>query len=195
VTLTPYGQKLVDEAYVEALARELLQSTTGLDVTSPHAERTPARFVAMLRELCTPEEFDFTSFPNDEGVDEMVIVDNIPFYTLCNHHLAPFFGVAHIGYIPNQTIVGLSKFPRAVQNLAKDLNVQENLTIKIADFLEHELDPIGVAVVLRAEHLCMSMRGVKVLGTKTTTSAMRGVFADHDRTAKAEFLAMIGSKL
>jgi GTP cyclohydrolase I len=179
------------EPYEVQLASELLQSVTGFDPTSPHGRETPRRFVQMLRDLTTPQEIKFTTFPNTEGLDEMVTMSDIQFYALCNHHLAPFFGVAHVAYIPEAKIVGLSKLARAVRELAKGLKVQEQLTQDIADYLEASLQPKGVAVVMEARHLCMEMRGVQMVGATTTTSAMRGVFSDHSRTAKAEFIQLI----
>lgn len=154
-----------------------------------HMERTPARFANMLLELTTPVAFEFTTFPST--IDEMVVVQDIPFYTLCAHHIIPFFGYAHVAYVPDGTIAGLSKFARTVKYFAKGLWVQEELTAQIADFLEQKLQPRGVAVVMQAEHLCMTMRGVQVPGAKTTTSAMRGVFLDPEREARAEFLSLI----
>lgn len=183
--LTPF--KFSDE---EA-ARVLLRQTTGLDTTTEHGRKTPQRFAAMLRELTTPDEFEFTTFPNDEGVDEIVVVRNIPFVSLCNHHVVPFTGLAHVGYIPDQKIVGLSKFARVVRYFAKALQVQERLTNQVADYLCEHLDPVGVAIVMEAEHMCMTIRGVQTPGTMTLTSAMRGVFSDHTRTAKAEFMHLV----
>jgi GTP cyclohydrolase IA len=189
VTLNNVNDVVVSEM------KELLQHITGENFDSQeHTRRTPERFVSMLQELTTPTPFEFTVFDNTRGIDEMVILEGIRFYTLCAHHMVPFFGVAHIAYIPDARIAGLSKFPRAVRGLAKKLTVQEELTIEIADFLEEKLDPKGVAVVLKAEHLCMAMRGVQAPGVLTTTNAMRGVFADHSRTAKAELMAVINAK-
>jgi GTP cyclohydrolase I len=145
----------------------------------------------MLREMTTPEEYKFTTFENTEHIDEMVVVQDMPFYALCNHHVVPFFGMAHVAYVPERRIAGLSKFARAVKNISKGLWVQENLTVAIADFLEEKLAPRGIAVVMKGEHLCMAMRGVGMPGALTTTSCMRGVFADHNRTAKAEFMSML----
>jgi len=178
---------------LEQAARLVLEQTTGLDVDD-HGADTPKRFIRMLRELTSPEPFNFTTFPNDKGSQEMVVVQDIPFVSLCNHHVVPFVGVAHVGYIPNDRLVGLSKLARVVRHYAKSLQVQERLTQQIADRLVEELEPLGVAVVLKAEHMCMTIRGVQTPGTKTTTSAMLGVFSDHDRTAKAEFMQIIGSK-
>lgn len=176
----------------ETLAAVLLARTTGLDVESEHGSETPKRFVKMLRDMTTRDaEFKFTTFSNDDKVDEMVAQCNIPFYTFCNHHVVPFFGVAHVAYIPNKSIVGLSKLARTVVWLAKGLHVQELLTVEVADYLEGKLDPLGVGVVLEAEHMCMAMRGAKIADVPTVTAAMRGVFADHERTAKAEFMAHI----
>jgi GTP cyclohydrolase I len=175
----------------EVLARALLARFTGAidGELPPHMQDTPKRFVNLLREMTTPEPFNFTTFESD--ADDMVVLDPIPFYTLCAHHLAPFFGKAYIGYIPDGKIAGLSKFARAVKSVAKGFHVQEELNRELADWLEEVLEPRGVAVVMRAEHLCMAMRGVQVAGVKTTTSTMKGVFSEHDRTAKAEFFQII----
>jgi GTP cyclohydrolase I len=154
-----------------------------------HRADTPQRFLKMLWQLTQREEFNFTTFPAKS--DEMVVLGPIPFYTMCAHHTAPFFGNAFIGYVPNGSIAGLSKFARAVKYLAKGFWVQEELTTEIATYLERKLYPRGIAVVVQAEHLCMAMRGVQQPGVITTTSSMRGVFADHDRTAKAEFMQFI----
>lgn len=172
-------------------AEALLRGIIGDDAydESDHFIDTPARMVRMLRELTTPEEFDFTTFESPQ--DEMIVVSPIPFYSLCAHHVIPFFGTAHVAYIPHGKIAGLSKLARVVQYYSKGLWVQEDLTWTVAEVLDEVLQPRGVAVVMRAEHLCMSMRGVKSPGTKTTTSTMLGVFAEHDRTAKHEFLELI----
>lgn len=156
---------------------------------SDHLKRTPERFVNMMLEMLTPEQFEFTTFPSTS--DEMVTLGPIPFYTLCAHHLVPFFGNAWVGYVPNELVAGLSKIPRMIKQQAKGLWVQEELTGAVADAFEAELMPKGIAVVLKAEHLCMAMRGVKQPGVLTTTSAMRGVYNEHDRTAKAEFMEWI----
>lgn len=172
-------------------ARLLLTQTTGLR-DDDHGEHTPERFVRMLKELTTAPSFEFTTFPNKDGVDEIVAVRDIPFVSLCNHHVIPFIGVAHVGYIPDELIVGLSKLARVVKHFAARLQVQERMTHQIAEFISEELNPQGVGVVVEAEHLCMTIRGVQTPGTLTTTSKMMGVFGDHDRTAKSEFLRLIG---
>lgn len=176
---------------VEGAARFLLQETCGLQMDE-HGEDTPARFVAMLRELTTPEKFNFKTFKEDS--DQMVIVRNIPFVSVCNHHVIPFVGKADIGYIPNGLAAGLSKFARVVQHFARGLQTQERLGRQIADYIEGQLEPKGLAVVLESEHMCMTIRGVQAPGTTTYTAIMRGFFNDHDRTAKAEFLQRINGK-
>ena len=179
----------LDPQRVQDAARVLLSNAAGLDVTTPHGRETPKRFVQMLKELTTPEEFNFTTFPAD--YDEMIIVRNLPFVSLCNHHVVPFHGVAHIGYVPNELMAGLSKFGRTVKYFAKRLQVQEELTNDIATYLQDMLSPKGVIVMMEAEHLCMTIRGVQMPGAMTRTTCVKGVFADHDRTAKMEFLSAI----
>lgn len=176
---------------LEAVAEMLLSNLEAWDRTNgDHRERTPARFVQALKQLTEREEFNFTTFDNN-GIDEMVIVDNIGYTAVCAHHVLPFFGKAHIAYVPDGRIAGLSKFPRAVKYFAKGLWVQEELTQEIADFLEAKLEPKGLAIIMTGRHMCMELRGVMAEGSYTTTSAMRGVFADHSRTAKSEFLSFV----
>lgn len=185
---------LMEQQHVEDIAHQLFSSMEAWSRTPEnHREETPRRFIAMLEQLTVREEFKFTTFDND-NVDEMITLGPIPFYTLCAHHIVPFYGQAWVGYVPNQKIAGLSKFPRAVKYLAKGFWVQEELTRAIADFLNEKLEPKGVAIVMKAEHLCMAMRGVEQPGVITTTSAMTGVFGDHDRTAKSEFLSFINGR-
>jgi GTP cyclohydrolase IA len=182
---------------------EILNAYAGLDVDSSHGDQTGRRFLDMLAELtaCEPNKMSIAgrmkhmeecvkwkTFPSDQ--DEMVVELGIPFQSLCNHHLAPFMGVAHVAYIPDGKIAGLSKIPRAVQHFSRRLQVQEELTGQIADWLSTHLSP-DVGIVMKAEHLCMALRGVRVPGVKTVTSKMMGKFGDHSRTAKAEFLAMV----
>lgn len=171
-------------------ATALLESLEAWSRTpEDHRAETPERFVKALREMTTREDFKFTTFPATS--QDMVTLGPIPFYTLCAHHVVPFFGHAWISYVPDSRLAGLSKFARSVQWAAKGLWVQEELTTFIADFLVDKLEPLGVGVVLKAEHMCMSMRGVRQAGVITTTSAMVGVYADHSRTAKAEFLDFV----
>lgn len=193
ISILPQQRDAVEDGArraAEAAAEVLLRYATGLDVSTPHGRETPKRFVEMLVELTTPGDIKWKVFPND-GYDEMIIERDIPFVSLCNHHVVPFIGVAHVGYVPDEHIVGLSKLARVVRHFARRLQVQEELTKDIADFLEQNLQPKGVAVVIEAEHMCMTIRGAKVKGASTYTAAMRGVFGDHNRTAKAEFLSRI----
>lgn len=178
-----------DPDILEEAAGFLLSRVAGLNIKSPHGSATPARFVRMLKELTTPEEFTFTTFPATSM--NMVMLKDIPFSSVCSHHVIPFVGMAHIAYVPDELLVGLSKFARMVKYHSHKLQVQETLTEEIAVDLESRLKPRGVAVVMEAEHLCMTIRGVQSPGTMTRTAEMRGVFADHDKTAKAEFLSFI----
>lgn len=178
-----------DKESVEA-AEVLLRAVAGLDVHDVHGQGTPERFVQMLRELTTSEPVRFTTFPND-GYDEMIVIQRIPFVSLCSHHIIPFMGTAAVGYVPDQKIAGLSKFARVIHHYAKRLQVQERLTQQIADFLQKELEPKGIAVVMEAEHLCMTIRGAQAPGATTYTAVMQGVFGDHSKTAKMEFLARV----
>lgn len=161
----------------------------GEDVTREGLQETPKRYVKFLKEFTTPPEFNMTTFKN-EGCDDMVIVKNIPFYSLCEHHLAPFFGTAAIAYIPDEKIVGLSKLPRALEMIARKPQNQERITKDLALFINRELNPKGVAVVLTARHLCVEMRGVEKPGTETVTSSMLGVFRE-DVNCRQEFLQLI----
>src|SRR6187551_685044 len=163
----------IDHDGVENAARELLRAL-GADIEDEGLEETPRRVAAAYSELLTPRRFRATTFPN-EGYDQLIVARAIPFHSLCMHHLLPFHGVAHIGYLPDERIIGLSKLGRVVELFARDLQIQEGLTTQIADWLEHELRPKGVGVVLEAEHLCMSLRGVQKLGANTVTSALRGL--------------------
>lgn len=161
----------------------------GEDVEREGLKQTPKRYVKFLREFLTPKEFAFTAF-DAEGTDEMIVQTEIPFYSLCEHHLAPFFGTAVVAYIPNGKIVGLSKLARCVDLYANRLQNQERITQQVANRLNEELSPKGVAVSLKAQHLCMSMRGVNKPNAMTTTTKLLGVFKDDDK-ARNEFLRYV----
>ena len=163
----------------------------GKDPTAEHLSDTPRRVARSFAEMLTPGEFDLTTFPNDEGYDELVLVKNIPMQSLCEHHLLPFHGVAHVGYLPGERILGLSKLARVVELFARDLQVQERLTQQVADALQEHLSPKGVGVVIEAEHLCMSLRGVRATGSRTVTSALHGVLR-ADARSRQEFFALAG---
>jgi GTP cyclohydrolase IA len=182
------GSRRVDHAAVQRAARDLLRAV-GADVDADALEETPRRVADAYAELLTPQPFRATTFPNDDGYDELIVARAIPFHSLCMHHLLPFHGVAHIGYLPGERIIGLSKLGRVVEFFSRDLQIQERLTTQIAGWLQRELEPKGVGVVLEAEHLCMSLRGVQKLGAKTVTSALRGLVRDDART-RQEFLAL-----
>ena len=178
-----------DVAAAERAALDLLRAI-GADVESPGLLETPRRVAASFAELVTPTELGATVFPNDGSYDELVVVRDIPFHTLCMHHLLPFHGHAHIGYLPGESIVGISKLARVVEAFARDLQVQERLTVQIADWLERELAPRGVGVVLSAEHMCMTIRGVRKPGARTVTSAVRGMLRRDART-REEFFSLV----
>jgi len=179
----PLGR--VDLEATEAAARALLEAL-GAD---EGLAGTPRRVAHAFAELLTPAPFRPTTFPNDEGYDELVVARSIPLRSLCQHHLLPFWGVAHVGYLPGEHILGLSKLARVVELFARDLQTQERLTSQVAGWLEEQLSPRGVGVVVDAEHLCMTVRGVKAPGVRTLTSALRGQVRDDPRT-RAEFLAL-----
>ncbi len=179
----------MDPAAVERAAWDLLVGL-GADLTDEGLRETPRRVAAAYAELLTPAPFNPTTFPNDEGYDELVVAGDIPFHSLCMHHLLPFSGVAHVAYLPAGRILGLSKLARVVDLFARDLQVQERLTVQVADWLEEHVEPKGVGVVLEAEHSCMSLRGVQKPGTRTVTSALRGRLRDDPRT-RQEFLGLI----
>ena len=180
----------VDLAAAADAVRSLLKAL-GQDADSEHLRDTPRRVAAAYAELLAPKPFTLTTFPNDRGYDELVLARDIPFRSLCEHHLLPFHGVAHVGYLPNDRIVGLSKLARVVEHFAHGLQVQERLTQQVAECLAENLQAKGVAVVLEAEHLCMSLRGVRANGAKTVTSALLGQHRD-DPATRQEFFALAG---
>lgn len=161
----------------------------GEDTTREGLKETPKRYIKFLEEFLEPKEFNFTTF-DAEGTDEMIIQTNIPFYSLCEHHIAPFFGVANVAYIPADKIVGLSKLARCVDLYSNRFQNQERITTQIAERLMKELNPLGVAVTLKAQHLCMCMRGVKKHDTWTMTSKMTGTFKTN-LNCRTEFLNLI----
>ena len=178
----------VDLHAAERAARDLLVAL-GANLSDESLAETPARVARMYSELLTPSAFTATSFPNDGGYDELIVARDIPFHSLCEHHLLPFVGVAHVAYLPAGRIVGLSKLARVVEYFARALQVQERLTTQVAGWLQRELSPLGVGVVLEAEHLCMSLRGIQKAGATTITSALHGLVRDDPRT-RQEFLAL-----
>jgi GTP cyclohydrolase I len=182
----------VDLGAAERAAADLLKAL-GAEAGSEHLRETPRRVAKAYAELLTPAPFHATTFPNDEGYDELILVRDIPFQSLCAHHLLPFHGVAHVAYLPGDQLVGLSKLGRVVDLFAHDLQVQERLTTQVADWLEDTLRPRGVGFIVEAEHLCMSLRGVQKPGSLTVTSALRGLVRDDSRT-RQEFLSLAGGR-
>jgi GTP cyclohydrolase I len=165
----------------------------GLDLADPNLAETDLRVAKMYLEmfagLAEGAEPKVTTFPNEEGYSHMVMEKQIPFYSMCAHHLVPFYGHAHIAYIPRQRILGLSKFSRILEFYAKRPQLQERITEQVVTFLEEKLEPLGAMVVIEARHLCVEMRGVKKPGALTVTSALRGIF--HERQVREEFLDLL----
>jgi GTP cyclohydrolase IA len=174
----------MDLAVAERAAAAFLDA---LGATTPAA--TPGRMARAYAELLSPRSFDLTTFPNDEAYDELVLARDIPVRSVCEHHMLPFVGVAHVGYLPDERILGLSKLARVVELHAHRPQVQERLTTQVADWLHTHLRPRGVGVVVEAEHACMTLRGVRAAGTTTITSSVRGAVRDDPRS-RAEFLAL-----
>ena len=181
----------VDLEAAERAASDLLVAL-GADLEDEGMRDTPRRVASAYAELLTPVDFNLTTFPNDEGYDELVVARDIPFHSLCMHHMLPFHGVAHVGYLPGERIIGLSKLARVVELFARDLQVQERLTTQVADWLQEHLAPKGVGVVMEAEHMCMTLRGVQKPGARTMTSALHGLVRGDSRT-RQEFLALAGT--
>jgi GTP cyclohydrolase I len=188
VASPPGARRPVDRARAERAAADLL-AALGADLQADGVRETPRRMAAAYAEMLTPRPFNLTTFPNDEDYDELVVVREIPFQSLCMHHMLPFHGVAHVGYLPADRILGLSKLARVVERFSRDLQLQERLTTQIAGWLQEQLEPKGVGVVLEAEHLCMTLRGVQTQGAKTVTSALHGLVRDDPRT-REEFLTL-----
>jgi GTP cyclohydrolase I len=179
-----------DLAAAERAAAAFL-AALGVDLNSDSLTDTPARMARAYADLLTPREFKLTTFANDEGYDELVLARTIPIRSVCEHHLLPFIGVAHVGYLPGERILGLSKLARVVELFAHGAQVQERLTKQVADWLTHHLRPRGVGVVIEAEHLCMTLRGVRAVGSSTVTSTLLGTLRDDPRS-RAEFFTLAG---
>lgn len=178
----------VDLAAAEQAAADLL-SALGLPIDSVEMAETPRRMVQAYAEMLDVGAFDLTTFPNTEAYDELVLVEDIPVRSVCEHHMLPFVGVAHIGYLPDARILGLSKFARVVDFFSHRAQTQERLTKQIAEHLQEQLSPRGVGVVIEAEHTCMSLRGVRAVGARTVTSALFGTLRENP-SSRAEFLSL-----
>ncbi|MEV4314503.1 GTP cyclohydrolase I FolE [Actinocrispum sp. NPDC049592] len=186
----PEAAAEVDLDAAERAASEFLKAL-GLAIDDEGLQGTPGRMARAYAELFTPREFNLTTFPNDEGYDELVLARDIPVRSVCEHHLLPFSGVAHVGYLPGERIVGLSKLARVVEHFASRPQVQERLTKQVADWLGGQLHPKGVGVVIEAEHSCMTLRGVRAAGSRTVTSALQGILREDGRS-RQEFFALTG---
>ncbi|WP_251096924.1 GTP cyclohydrolase I FolE [Streptomyces sp. Caat 7-52] len=181
----------IDLAAAEAAAGRFL-TALGISTTSESLRGTPGRMARAYAELFTPRPFDLTTFPNDEGYDELVLARRIPVRSVCEHHLLPFVGTAHVGYLPGARILGLSKLARVVEHFACRPQVQERLTKQVADWLQTHLEPKGVGVVIEAEHCCMTLRGVQATGSSTMTSTLLGLLRS-DARSRSEFLGLTGA--
>ena len=188
-----HDRERVNLPAAERAVRDLLLAL-GRDPSAPHLADTPRRVAKSFNEMLTPREFHLTTFPNDDHYDELVLATSIPVHSLCEHHMLPFTGVAHVGYLPGERILGLSKLARVVELFARDLQVQERLTVQVANWLQKHLDPKGVGVVIEAEHMCMSLRGVEARGSRTITSSVRGLLSEDPRS-RQEFFALAGVAL
>jgi GTP cyclohydrolase IA len=180
----------VDLVAAERAAAQFLEAL-GVQLDTESLRATPGRMARAYAELFTPRPFDLTTFPNDEGYDELVLARAIPVRSVCEHHLLPFTGVAHVGYLPGQRILGLSKLARIVEHFACRPQVQERLTKQVADWLYGHLRPRAAGVVIEAEHACMTLRGVQAAGSRTVTSALLGSLRD-DARSRQEFFALTG---
>lgn len=174
----------------ESAAADFL-AALGISLDSESLRGTPGRMARAYAELFAPRPFDLTTFPNDENYDELVLARGIPVRSVCEHHLLPFVGVAHVGYLPGDRILGLSKLARIVEHFACRPQVQERLTKQVADWLSEQLDPKGVGVVIEAEHTCMTLRGVQASGSSTVTSTLLGTLR-QDARSRQEFFALSG---
>jgi len=196
--IPPIAMTELDDAQAAKLAtiahhvRGIL-TALGLDLKDPNLAETDLRvakmYIEMFGGLAEGAEPKVTTFPNEEGYSHMVMEKQIPFYSMCAHHLVPFYGHAHIAYIPRERILGLSKFARILEFYAKRPQLQERLTEQVVTYLEEKLQPLGAMVVIEARHLCVEMRGVKKPGALTVTSALRGIF--HQKQVREEFLDLL----
>jgi GTP cyclohydrolase IA len=195
--LNTKGRNNLDLSKIEKSVHTILEEI-GEDTNREGLKRTPERVAKAYEFLTQGYHKNVNEILNgaifSEKYDQMVIVKDIDFYSMCEHHLLPFFGKVHVAYIPNGKIVGLSKIPRIVDTFARRLQVQERMTQEIADTLDQYLSPLGVSVVVEAYHMCMMMRGVEKQNSITTTSAMHGIFTEDART-RMEFLDLIKKKI
>jgi GTP cyclohydrolase I len=186
-----HDDSAIDLVAAERAAADFLRAL-GMDTAAESLRETPRRMARAYAELLHSSPFNLTTFPNDEGYDELVLARAIPVHSVCEHHLLPFTGVAHVGYLPGERILGLSKLARVVGHFARRPQVQERMTKQIADWLTEHLQPRGVGVVIQAEHMCMTLRGVQAVGSTTVTSTMLGTLRADGRS-RAEFFTLAGA--
>jgi len=186
--VAPDDGSAVDLVKATQAVADLLDAL-GVDRAGEGLAGTPERVARSYAEMLKPAPFEATTFPNEEDYDELVVVRDIAFSSLCEHHLLPFVGVAHLAYLPGRRLLGLSKLARVVTHYSRRLQVQERLTTQVADWLVAELQPRGAGVVIEADHMCMSLRGVKATGSRTLTSALHGLLRD-DARSRQEFFAL-----
>jgi GTP cyclohydrolase I len=195
VTAAPAAREVIagtatpDVVAAESAARDFLRAL-GVTLDRDGLADTPRRMARAYAELLSPRPFTFTTFPNDAGYEELVLVRDIPIASVCEHHMLPFVGHAHVGYLPGDRLVGLSKLARLVERYARGVQVQERLTTQIAQWLDAKLRPRGVGVVVEAEHLCMTLRGARANDARTITSTLLGDLKTDPRS-RAEFLALV----
>lgn len=182
------GQR--DLGVAEQAAASFLNAL-GVSIESEHLRATPGRMARAWAEMLTPRPFEMTTFPNDEAYDELVLARDIPFRSICEHHLLPFTGRACVAYLPGDRILGLSKLARVVEHFACRPQTQERLTKQVADLLQDQLEPLAVGVVMTAEHSCMTLRGVQATGSSTVTSTLLGKLRTDPRS-RAEFMSLTG---
>lgn len=189
---TLLGESPVAEIDLEGATRAAASFLRALGVPcdTESTSKSPLRMAKAYAEMFTARPFEMTTFPNDENYDELVVVRSIPVQSVCEHHFLPFTGVAHVAYIPGDRILGLSKMARVVEMFARRPQVQERLTQQVANWLDAHLSPRGVGVVIEAEHTCMTLRGVQVSGTTTSTSALKGLLRESPQS-RAEFFACL----
>jgi len=193
--LIPAADQEAEQEKIDRIAFHVrgILTNLGLDLKDPNLAETDRRvakmYIEMFKGLEGESEPKVTTFPNEEGYSHMVMETKIPFYSMCAHHLVPFYGHAHIAYIPRDQILGLSKFARILEFYAKRPQLQERLTEQVVKYLEDTLHPLGAMVVIEARHLCVEMRGVKKPGALTITSALRGIF--HQKPVREEFLDLL----
>ena len=184
------GERPMDLVAAQEAAAQFLHAL-GVDLDSEHLRATPRRMAGAWAEMLTPRPFQLTTFPNDEGYDELVLARDIPFRSVCEHHLLPFTGRACVAYLPGDRIVGLSKLARIVEHFACRPQTQERLTKQVAELLDEQLAPRAVGVVMQAEHSCMTLRGVQATGSSTVTSTLLGELR-RDPRSRQEFLSLAG---